>query len=59
MNDTQEKLTVSKEGPGMYRVGGWSFDEEDMSLPYIDSAIAAWTEWRAYVCARIEEQSID
>lgn len=32
-----------------YRVGGWTFDEEDMDLAYCDAAIAAWTAWRKYV----------
>ena len=32
-----------------YRVGDWSFDDEDKDLAYIDGAIAAWTAWREYV----------
>lgn len=35
----------------IYRVGNWSFEDEDKDLVYIDQAIEAWTAWRAYVAA--------
>lgn len=43
-----EKLEVDNTGH-YYRVGNWSFDEEDKNIAYIDEAIAAWTAWREYV----------
>lgn len=55
---TTGAIEVQKEvrgGPGrsltLYRVGDWSFEEDDKDLKYIDQAIEAWTAWRAYVAA--------
>ena len=50
-----EPLTI-QEHSGIYFVGGWSFDEDDKDLRYIDDAIAAWSAWREYVAREIEEQ---
>lgn len=52
-------VEVTERSPGIYEVGGWSFDEENMDIPYIDSAIAAWTAWREYVAASIASVTID
>lgn len=32
-----------------YEVGGWSFDEKDRDLAYIDQALEAWSRWRDFV----------
>jgi hypothetical protein len=34
-----------------YEVGGWSFDESDKDIAYIDQALEAWSRWRDYVVA--------
>ena len=53
--DTVERVDLGG-GYVHYEVGGWSFDDEDKDLRYIDSAIAAWSAWRDYVAKEIEEQ---
>ena len=35
-----------------YTVGGWTFDESDKDLAYIDAALEAWGRWRDFVKAR-------
>lgn len=35
-----------------YTVGGWTFDEDDKDLAYIDAALEAWGRWRDFVEAR-------
>lgn len=49
---------VVREGT-FHRVGDWTFEDGDMALGYIDSAIEAWTAWRKYVEKEIEKQGED
>lgn len=32
-----------------YTVGGWTFDEDDKDLAYVDAALEAWSRWRDFV----------
>ena len=34
-----------------YEVGGWSFDESDKDIAYVESALYAWSRWLDYVKA--------
>lgn len=62
-----EKLEVQIEGHSLfgggltYRVGTWSFSEEDKDLEYIDAALASWTAFREFVVeeGESEETPID
>lgn len=43
-------VTEHNELPGLYETNGWSFSlAEEGDLEYIDTAIAAWQEWREFV----------